>query len=73
MRPSTVIINATNTVCVTGPSLTAEANATVFWFLPQLLWRLLLNCAVLVYDIVVDFCLLFMFVLIGGRGRLFGV
>ena len=46
-------MSATSTVCVIGPSLTAEAKATVFWLRDQLVWRLLLNCTVRVYDIFV--------------------
>src|SRR5574344_753035 len=62
MSPRTVIISATSTVCEIGPSLTAEAKATVFWLRAKLPWRLLLNCTVRVYDIVVVccFCVLYL-------------
>ena len=63
-------MRATNTVCVIGPSLTAEAKATVFWLRDQLVWRLLLNCAVRVYDIVVV-CCLFLYWLFESAGSRF--
>ena len=37
--PRIVIINATMTVCATGPSFTAETNRVVFWLRDQFCWR----------------------------------